>query len=131
MGFAERLHGAIASPFDIEGQQFRLGISIGIAIPPSHGRTVGELLRYVDPALYQAKSAGRSRSVVFEQEMAADQLEHYLLERDLDEAVERNQPPPITYSSGILQRSSASNALAAASDEAGFCPVTSKPSVTA
>lgn len=89
--FAERLHQAVAAPYDIRGQQFRLGISVGIAIPPGHGRTVSELLRHADLALYQAKSLGRSRSVVFELAMAANQRDHYLLERDLDEAVERNQ----------------------------------------
>jgi diguanylate cyclase (GGDEF)-like protein len=89
--FAERLHQAVATPFDIKGQQFRLGVSVGIAIPPGHGRSVSELLRHADLALYQAKSQGRSRSVVFELAMAADQREYYLLERDLDEAVERNQ----------------------------------------
>jgi diguanylate cyclase (GGDEF)-like protein len=89
--FAERLHQAVAAPFDIKGQQFRLGISVGIAIPPGHGRTVSELLRHADLALYQAKSLGRSRSVVFELVMASNQRDYYLLERDLDEAVERNQ----------------------------------------
>jgi diguanylate cyclase (GGDEF)-like protein len=89
--FAERLHQAVAAPFDIKGQQFRLGISVGIAIPPGHGRTVSELLRHADLALYQAKSRGRSRSVVFELAMAASQRDYYLLERDLDEAVDRNQ----------------------------------------
>jgi len=89
--FAERLHQAVATPFDIKGQQFRLGVSVGIAIPPGHGRTVSELLRHADLALYQAKSRGRCRSVVFELAMAADQRDYYLLERDLDEAVERNQ----------------------------------------
>ncbi|THC44308.1 hypothetical protein C2862_10580 [Massilia sp. Mn16-1_5] len=88
---AERLHQAVATPFDIKGQQFRLGISIGIAIPPAHGRSVSELLRHADLALYQAKSLGRSRSVVFELAMAASQRDYYLLERDLDEAIERNQ----------------------------------------
>lgn len=89
--FAERVHQAVASPFEIKGQQFRLGISVGIAIPPGHGRTVSELLRHADLALYQAKSLGRSRSVVFELAMADNQRDHYLLERDLDEAVDRNQ----------------------------------------
>lgn len=89
--FAERLHQAVATPFDIRGQHFRLGISVGIAIPPGHGRTVSELLRHADLALYQAKAQGRCRSVVFELAMAANQRDHYLLERDLDEAVERNQ----------------------------------------
>ena len=89
--FAERLHQAVSNPFDIKGQQFRLGISVGIAIPPAHGRTVSELLRHADLALYQAKSLGRGRSVVFELAMADNQRDYYLLERDLDEAVERNQ----------------------------------------
>ncbi len=89
--FAERAHQAVAAPFEVKGQQFRLGISVGIAIPPAHGRTVSELLRHADLALYQAKSLGRSRSVVFELAMASDQRDYYLLERDLDDAVERNQ----------------------------------------
>jgi diguanylate cyclase (GGDEF)-like protein len=89
--FAERLHQSVSAPFDIKGQQFRLGISVGIAIPPGHGRTVSELLRHADLALYQAKAQGRCRSVVFELAMAASQRDHSLLERDLDEAVERNQ----------------------------------------
>lgn len=89
--FAERVHQAVASPFDIKGQHFRLGMSVGIAIPPGHGRTVGELLRHADLALYQAKFLGRGRSVVFELAMAANQRDHFLLERDLDEALDRNQ----------------------------------------
>ncbi len=91
LAFAERLHQAVAGPFDINGQELRLGISVGIAIPPGHGRTVSELLRHADLALYQAKALGRSRSVVFELAMASDQLAYYLLERDLNEAVERDQ----------------------------------------
>jgi diguanylate cyclase (GGDEF)-like protein len=89
--FAERVHQAVASPFELKGQQFRLGISVGIAIPPGHGRTVSELLRNADLALYQAKSLGRCRSVVFELSMASNQRDYYQLERDLDDAVERNQ----------------------------------------
>jgi diguanylate cyclase (GGDEF)-like protein len=89
--FAERVHQAVAAPFEIKGQQFRLGISVGIAIPPGHGRTVSELLRHADLALYQAKSLGRCRSVVFELAMAENQRDYYLLERDLDDAIERNQ----------------------------------------
>ena len=89
--FSERLHQAVSGPFHINGQELRLGISVGIAIPPGHGRTVSELLRHADLALYQAKALGRSRSVVFELAMASDQLAYYLLERDLNEAVERDQ----------------------------------------
>lgn len=91
--FAERLHQAVAAPFEINGngQQLHIGISVGIAIPPGHGRTVSELLRHADLALYRAKALGRSCSVVFELAMASNQLDAYLLERDLSEAVDRNQ----------------------------------------
>jgi diguanylate cyclase (GGDEF)-like protein len=89
--FAERVHQAVAAPFELKGQHFRLGISVGIALPPGHGRTVSELLRNADLALYQAKSLGRCRSVVFEPSMASNQRDFYLLERDLGDAVERNQ----------------------------------------
>lgn len=88
---AERLHKAVLAPFDVNGKQLRVAISVGIAIPPGHGRTVGQLLRHADLALYEAKSLGRSRSVVFEMAMASDQRDAYLLECDLSEAVERDQ----------------------------------------
>ena len=41
----------------------RLTISIGVATYPSHARTVPELLRCADEALYQAKALGRNRVV--------------------------------------------------------------------
>lgn len=91
IALAERLHHAVHTPFDIKGKELRIGISVGIAIPPAHGRSVGQLLRHADLALYQAKALGRSRSVVFETAMAADQRDAYLLECDLQQAVERNQ----------------------------------------
>ena len=89
--FAGRLHQSVAPKFEVKGQQLKLSISLGIAIPPGHGRTVGELLRRADLALYQAKSRGRSRSVVFELAMESDQLDGYRLERDLSDAVDAHQ----------------------------------------
>ena len=91
LGFAERLHQTVATPFDINGQQLRMTVSVGISIPPAHGRTVSELLRRADLALYHAKAEGRSRSAVFDFSMESDQLNMYLLERDLNEAIEQNE----------------------------------------
>lgn len=91
LSMAERFHQAAGLPFNINGQQLALGISIGIAIPPDHGRSMSELMRRADLAMYHAKSLGRGRSVVFETMMESDQLEFYRLEHDLDSAVEQNQ----------------------------------------
>ncbi len=89
--FADRLHQTVTRPFDINGQQLRMGVSVGIALPPAHGRTVGELLRRADLALYHAKAEGRGRSSVFDFSMESDQLDQYLLERDLGEAIEQDE----------------------------------------
>jgi diguanylate cyclase (GGDEF)-like protein len=91
LGFAERLHQTVTAPFDINGQQLRMTVSVGISIPPLHGRTVSELLRRADLALYHAKAQGRARSAVFDFSMESDQLNMYLLERDLNEAIEQNE----------------------------------------
>jgi predicted signal transduction protein with EAL and GGDEF domain len=81
----------LRAPFYINSQQFHLGMSIGIALPPKHGETMSELMRRADLAMYHAKSLGRSRSVVFEPMMESNQLEFYRLEHELDTAVAQNQ----------------------------------------
>lgn len=64
-GLAERLVALISQPFDIEGVQCTVGISIGIAVYPQDAGTTGELLINADKALYRAKALGRGRFEVF------------------------------------------------------------------
>jgi diguanylate cyclase (GGDEF)-like protein len=47
-----------------DGKEIKLGISGGIAIYPSHGRTATDLLRAADEALYRAKRHDRGKFVV-------------------------------------------------------------------
>ena len=49
----------------IDGQPFKVTVSIGIALFPQHGRTIQDLLANADLAMYQAKEAGRSRIQVY------------------------------------------------------------------
>jgi len=63
---AERLRSAIANLSFCKlapSVPDRVTISIGVAAYPSHARTVSELIRCADEALYQAKSLGRNRVV--------------------------------------------------------------------
>lgn len=55
-------------PVAVNETQCRMGISIGIAICPDHGRTVDELLRAADEAMYRAKKSGRQRFEMARQE---------------------------------------------------------------
>lgn len=60
--FGWRLIEVIGAPYDLgSGASARIGVSVGIAMAPEHGRTAADLLRAADAALYQAKFAGGGR----------------------------------------------------------------------
>lgn len=53
--FAEQILSLFDSPFEIEGQKFFLGTSIGIALFPTHSDQAGQLISLADTAMYSAK----------------------------------------------------------------------------
>ncbi|MGY3355267.1 diguanylate cyclase (GGDEF)-like protein [Bradyrhizobium sp. GM0.4] len=60
--FGRRLVEVIGAPYDLgSGGSARIGVSIGVAMAPEHGRKAADLLRAADAALYQAKFAGGAR----------------------------------------------------------------------
>jgi diguanylate cyclase (GGDEF)-like protein len=61
---AERILGELRAPFDLRGHQLSASASIGIALGAEEQPE--ELLRAADLAMYQAKSTGKARSVVFD-----------------------------------------------------------------
>lgn len=56
---ADRLLGALSSPFGLGGEEMSVGASIGIASFPEDAVDVDTLLRNADLALYRAKHRGR------------------------------------------------------------------------
>lgn len=56
---ASRLVAAMGEPVRLDGQEFRLGVSIGIGLFPDHGATEQDLFARADAALYRAKRAGK------------------------------------------------------------------------
>ncbi len=63
---AERLRSGIEKhPIDLRGNRVRLTLSIGVAVFPEAGTDADALIQAADHALYQAKSAGRNRTVSF------------------------------------------------------------------
>jgi diguanylate cyclase (GGDEF)-like protein/PAS domain S-box-containing protein len=60
---ARRILDSLDRPFELRGQQVRIGGSIGVAIFPEHGERLDELVQHADIAMYQAKARGGSISL--------------------------------------------------------------------
>ena len=71
IALAARLFDATSAPFDLEGHQVVIGVSIGIAIAPTDAADADQLLKNADMALYRAKADGRGTYRFFEPEMDA------------------------------------------------------------
>ena len=57
---------SLSQVFEIEEHKVRISCSIGIALFPSHGNTLDELITASDHAMYAAKESGRSGIVIAE-----------------------------------------------------------------
>ncbi len=84
---AARLIEVIGAPFDIDGHQVIIGLSIGIAVAPGDARDADQLLKNADMALYRAKGDGRGTYRFFEPEMDALMQSRRALELDLRKAL--------------------------------------------
>jgi diguanylate cyclase (GGDEF)-like protein len=66
---ARRLIAAVSAPYDIEGNEIMIGLTVGIAHFSEDGADAAELMRNADAALYHAKNAGRGVCRLFENQM--------------------------------------------------------------
>ena len=88
---ASRMIAAFQKPFDIDGHQIMVGISVGVAMAPGDGTSAETLLKNADIALYLAKTEGRGTVRFFEPEMDARIQVRRTLELDLRGAVARDE----------------------------------------
>jgi diguanylate cyclase (GGDEF)-like protein/PAS domain S-box-containing protein len=84
---AARIIAAVSEPFEIDGHQVVIGVSVGIAVAPADGEQPDQLLRNADMALYRAKSEGRGTYHFFQPEMDAQMQARHALEVDLRKAL--------------------------------------------
>ncbi len=88
---AQRLIDALQDPFDVDGHEVAIGVSIGIALAGPSARFSVDLLRQADLALYRAKQDGRSTFRFFAEEMNEKLLARKAMERDLRQALAEGQ----------------------------------------
>ena len=88
---AERIQQRLAIPFDLNGQEIVLTVSIGIAFSRNAGAEAQDVLGDAEIAMYRAKSTGKGRCEVFDHAMHAGAIKRLQLETDLRKALELNQ----------------------------------------
>ncbi|KAA0590699.1 EAL domain-containing protein [Azospirillum oryzae] len=76
---ARRMEQALAAPFLVEGQNFYVSCSIGIARYPWDGRCFDDLLQNADTAMYRAKDNGRGSVCTFTADMNLNVVERMQL----------------------------------------------------
>ncbi len=88
---AERIQQRLATPFDFNGHEIVLSVSIGIVFNHKNPADAPDVLRDAEIAMYRAKSTGKARCEVFDQAMHAGAIKRLQLETDLRKAIELEQ----------------------------------------
>ncbi len=88
---AKRVLRALREPIHVPDYDVVVGASIGVSVGPADGRTVTDLLRHADIAMYHAKQTGKGHYRFFLNEMEAGARERVLLETAMRDGLERDE----------------------------------------
>jgi len=88
---AEKILIRISMPYDIGGNEIMISPSIGISVYPEDGRTVDDLMRTADVAMYHAKDLGRNTYQYFTESMLQAANKRISIERELRVALSQEQ----------------------------------------
>ena len=88
---AEQILGSLVKPFVLEGREFFVTASIGIALSPQDGNELSQLMKNADTAMYHAKERGKNNFQFYQADMNASALERLELESDLRHALDQNE----------------------------------------
>ncbi|QDH71824.1 EAL domain-containing protein [Lysobacter alkalisoli] len=109
---AEGILKAFDPPFHLDGEEFAITTSIGIAHAPQDGLASSQLIQCADAAMYDSKRRGRNGWQAFTAELAEQQLQRLQLETHLRRAVYNDEfhlvyQPQVDLGSGRLVGSEA------------------------
>lgn len=81
----------IIQRYDVNGNEFFISASIGIAFYPEHSLDQHDLLRFSDAAMYVAKKQGRNQSYVYNKTLTQSIEWRMHIEHELRRALERKE----------------------------------------
>ena len=104
---AQRVIEVLSTPFRTQQLELMVTSSIGVALLPAHGSDFDTLLKCADGAMHRAKQQGRSRYVVFSEEMHIRAARNLIVETELRHAIDRGElylhyQPQISLTDGRL-----------------------------
>jgi len=88
---ARRILSALQRPFEVQGHQLRMNVSIGISQYPEDGTTAEQLLKRADMALYQVKEEGRNGYQHYHPQLDSQGQTLFAIESALHKALEHNE----------------------------------------
>lgn len=123
--FAEKLITTVHEPFDLDDEQARVSMSVGVAIFPTDGLSISELIKNADIAMYNAKNSGKNAYRFFNIYMEDDFNKKNELADILTTVLEKNEvylqyQPQVNVATGEITGYEA--LMRINSDLAGFIP---------
>ena len=88
---ADKFLECLQKPFDLDGHEVHISASIGIAVYPTDGESIDELLRHADIAMYQVKALGKNGHSFYHNSMLDVSHQKIALEQSLRKALEQNE----------------------------------------
>lgn len=86
---ARRILEKLGHPFIVDGVNFSLGCSIGVAMYPADGRTLDALIQCADTAMYRVKERGRGSFRFYQPQMNVDSLSRVKMDHAMRQAMEQ------------------------------------------
>jgi diguanylate cyclase (GGDEF)-like protein/PAS domain S-box-containing protein len=87
----DKIREALRKPFDLNGHEVTMTVSIGITMYPDDSHDADTLIKFADTAMYRAKEAGRDTFRFFTAEMNAQSLARLDMEAALRRAIDNEE----------------------------------------
>jgi len=85
---ARRVLHSLGQPFRVDDMDFSVGCSIGVAMFPSDGQTLDDMIKSADTAMHRVKERGRGNVCFYQPQMNAALLSRMKMEHRMRQAME-------------------------------------------